>query len=487
MPPDPSTQSVHQADPFATLALRPGWLVSRLGIAARTGLDAEVTAYSIVFWLHDALPAQDMIAWQEQKARITAEMALAGQKGAYGKLGALSSDLNRAFEDHVELSLRAGAGAHIRTEAVQALADGISASTACRLLAWSICRNHVHVIAELTGEMGVDELAAEIGEAETVAAPAPQEGEEGSAGNFRHITVLLHETVDMLAAAPGKLIVDCTLGGGGHTELLLEQGATVWGIDRDPDARRAAALKLARFGSRFKVLAGNFQDVESLLAQQGVSRVDGLLADLGVSSHQLDTASRGFSFREDGPLDMRMDTRSAFSARNLVNEAPEEELADILWQYGEERASRAIARAIVKARAQAPITTTGQLARVVESVLPRKGRQHPGTRTFQALRIAVNGELDALDSLLNSSVRLLGKGGRLTIITFHSLEDRRVKQFFDLRSRPEIDRPEWPAPRPNPDYCFRLLSRKPVTAGEEELSTNPRSRSAKLRGVEKII
>lgn len=521
MPPDPSTQSVHQADSFATLALRPGWLVSRLGIAARTGLDAEVTAYSIVFWLHDALPAQDMIAWQGQKNRITAEMALAGQKGAYGKLGALSSDLNRAFENHVELSLRAGAGAHIRTEAVQALADGISASAACRLLAWSICRNHVHVIAELTGEMGVDELVyswkalapaenwesayhtealkapevgarldelvAEIGEAETVAAPALQEGEEDSSGSFSHITVLLHETVEMLAPAPGKLIVDCTLGGGGHTQLLLEHGATVWGIDRDPDARRAAALKLARFGSRFKVLAGNFQDVESLLAQQGVSRVDGLLADLGVSSHQLDTASRGFSFREDGPLDMRMDTRSAFSARNLVNEAPEEELADILWQYGEERASRAIARAIVKARAQAPIATTGQLARIVESVLPRKGRQHPGTRTFQALRIAVNGELDALDSLLASSVDLLGKGGRLAVITFHSLEDRRVKQFFDLRSRPEIDRPEWPAPRPNPDYCFRLLSRKPVTAGEEELSTNPRSRSAKLRGVEKII
>lgn len=215
-------------------------------------------------------------------------MALAGQKGAYGKLGALSSDLNRAFEDHVELSLRAGAGAHIRTEAVQALADGISASTACRLLAWSICRNHVHVIAELTGEMGVDELvcswkalapavnwesayhaealkapevgarldelAAEIGEAETVAAPAPQEGEEGSAGNFRHITVLLHETVDMLAAAPGKLIVDCTLGGGGHTELLLEQGATVWGIDRRSGRaprRRAQAgpLRLALQGA----------------------------------------------------------------------------------------------------------------------------------------------------------------------------------------------------------------------------------------------
>ena len=171
----------------------------------------------------------------------------------------------------------------------------------------------------------------------------------------------------------------------------------------------------------------------------------------------------------------------------IYYEAPEEEIANIIWQFGEERASRAIARAIGKARAQAPITTTAQLARIVESVLPRKGRQHPGTRTFQALRIAVNGELDALDALLDSSVRLLGQGGRMAVITFHSLEDRRVKQFFELRSRPEIDRPEWPAPRPNPDYCFRPLSRKPVTAGEEELSINPRSRSAKLRGVEKII
>lgn len=521
MPPDPSRPSDLQTHPYATLALRPGWLVSGLGIAAGTGLDAEVTAYSIVFWGHDALPAQAMVSWQEQKARITADMSLAGQKGAYGKLGALASDLNRAFEDHVELFLRAGAGTHVRTEEAQALANGVADSAACRLLAWSICRNHVHVIAELTGEMGVEELVcswkalapsmpwetachtealkapevrakvdallAEIGEGATAAMPDPDQEAAGSGSEFRHMTVLLPETVEMLAAGPGKLIVDCTLGGGGHTELLLEQGATVWGIDRDPDARRAATLKLARFGSRFKVLAGNFQDVETLLAQQGVSQVDGLLADLGVSSHQLDTVSRGFSFREDGPLDMRMDTRAAFSARNLVNEAPEKELADILWQFGEERASRVIARAIVKARSQAPVTTTGQLARIVESVLPRKGRQHPGTRTFQALRIAVNGELDALDALLDSSVRLLGKGGRMAVITFHSLEDRRVKQFFDLRSRPEIDRPEWPAPRPNPEYCFRLLSRKPVTAGEEELSTNPRSRSAKLRGVEKII
>ena len=481
MPPDSSITPNPQARPCATLALRPGWLASGLGVGARTGLHAELTAYSIVFWGHDALPAQDMVAWQQEKARLMAEMSLAGQKGAYGKLGALSSGLTRAFDDHIELSLRAGAGTHVRTEEVQALANGLAEETSCRVLAWSVCRNHVHVIAELTEEKGVDELVcswkalapsmnwedayhtealkareaaarvdaliSELGDDAAAAVDAEADGADSGNG-FRHITVLLHETVDMLKAGPGKFIVDCTLGGGGHTELLLEQGATVWGIDRDADARRAAMLRLARFGSRFKVLAGNFQDVESILSQQGVSRVDGLLADLGVSSHQLDTASRGFSFREDGPLDMRMDTRAALSARNLVNEAPEEEIANILWQFGEERASRAIARAMVKARAQAPITTTAQLARIVESVLPRKGRQHPGTRTFQALRIAVNGELDALDALLDSSVRLLGQGGRMAVITFHSLEDRRVKQFFDLRSRPEIDRPEWPAPRP---------------------------------------
>lgn len=484
----------------------PGWLASDLGIGARTGLHAELTAYSIVFWGHDALPAQDMVAWQQEKARLMAEMSLAGQKGAYGKLGALSSGLNRAFDNHIELSLRAGAGTHVRTEEALALANGLAEETSCRVLAWSVCRNHVHVIAELTEEKGVDELVcswkalapsmnwedayhtealkareaaarvdaliSELGDDAVAAVDAEADGAVSGTG-FRHITVLLHETVDMLKAGPGKFIVDCTLGGGGHTELLLEQGATVWGIDRDADARRAAMLRLARFGSRFKALAGNFQDVESILSQQGVSRVDGLLADLGVSSHQLDTAARGFSFREDGPLDMRMDTRAAFSARNLVNEAPEEEIANIIWQFGEERASRAIARAIGKARAQAPITTTAQLARIVESVLPRKGRQHPGTRTFQALRIAVNGELDALDALLDSSVRLLGQGGRMAVITFHSLEDRRVKQFFELRSRPEIDRPEWPAPRPNPDYCFRRFPASPLLREKKNFQPTP--------------
>ncbi len=515
IPPEPTQP------PGNAIALRPGWLASGSGIAARTGLHAEVTAYAITLWGADAIPPHALTAWQDQKKDITAAMTAAGQKGAYGKLAELASELNRAFDTHIELFLRAGAGTHVRTDEAQAMAEAIADCKDCRLLGWSICRNHVHVIAELSGEKGVNELVAdwqaaapsmpwadsyhtealkapevaarldklidELGDELISAQDGMNHGDAQDAGKFSHITVLLHETVDMMDACPGKLIVDCTLGGGGHTELLLEKGATVLGIDRDPAARCAATARLARFGNRFKALAGNFTDVVELLAMQGITQVDGILADLGVSSHQLDTAQRGFSFREDGPLDMRMDTRAAYSARNLVNEMPEADIANILWQYGEERASRAIARAIVKARAIAPITTTGQLADIVASVLPRKGKQHPGTRTFQAIRIAVNGELDALDSLLDASVRLLKKGGRLAVITFHSLEDRRVKQFFDLRSRAEIDRPEWPAPRPNPDYCYRLLSRKPVIAGEEELSVNPRSRSAKLRGVEKII
>ncbi len=505
--------------PGIEFALRPGWLASGAGIGAGTGLDAKTTAYSITFWGEDAISADALASWQKRTAELTAAMSLAGQKGAYGKLAALADDLNRAFDDHVELFLRAGVGTHVRTDEAQAMAAAIADCPDCRLLAWSICRNHVHVIAELSGEKGVNQLVASWQAAapsmrwaatcHTAALKAPEaaacvealidelgddiitaqdasDADPAAAPDFRHVTVLLHETVDMLEPAPGKLIVDCTLGGGGHTELLLERGATVLGIDRDPAARRAATAKLARFGNRFKALAGNFRDVEAILAKQGITQVDGILADLGVSSHQLDTAERGFSFRENGPLDMRMDTGAAYSAQNLVNEMPEAELADVIWQFGEERASRAIARAIVKARAITPITTTGQLADIVASVLPRKGKQHPGTRTFQAIRIAVNGELAALDALLDSSVRLLKQGGRMAIITFHSLEDRRVKQFCELRSRAELDRPEWPAPRPNPDYCLRLLSRKPVTAGEEELNHNPRSRSAKLRGAEKI-
>ncbi len=280
--------------------------------------------------------------------------------------------------------------------------------------------------------------------------------------------------------------MDATLGGGGHSELLLQAGASVWGVDQDPAARRAARRRLAPYGERFHALAGNFRDLASLLREQGVAEVDGLLADIGVSSPQVDRPERGFSFLADGPLDMRMDPSAPRSAADIVNEASETELADILWQYGEERASRAIARRIVQTREKRPIRRTTELADLVAEVLPRKGRLHPATRSFQALRIAVNDELGALDALLRDGLGLLKSGGRFAVITFHSLEDRAVKRSFERVTRPEIDRPEWPAPRPNPDYAARLVFRKPVTAGETELAANPRSRSAKLRVIEKL-
>lgn len=519
MPISPSSSPPKNEQSNALLPTHPGWIIAENGIGFKSDSPPQITVYSIIFWADDALPSGALEAWQQEKKSISEAMTKAGIKGAYGKLRTLAEELRQLFIEKIEFFLRAGAGTHAHAKEAHALACELSEQNYSDILAWGIYQNHVHVLLELSSDLSIDDIvtrwqklmpgtnwakqchveALKAQEAnahitriiDKLGAPIPEsqvpdQAEATEKPDFHHITVLLHETVELLAAGPDRHIIDCTLGGGGHTELLLEQGATVWGIDRDPEARRAASHRLARFGNRFKVLAGNFNDIETLLTQHGLKHVHGILADLGVSSHQLDKAERGFSFREDGPLDMRMDTRAAYSAQNLVNEAPESELADILWQFGEERASRAIARAIVKARQLNPITTTGQLAHIIESVLPRKGRQHPGTRSFQAIRIAVNGELDALDSLLDSATRLLYPGGRLAIITFHSLEDRRVKQFFDRHSKAEIDRPEWPAPRPNPDYCFRQLTKKPIIASDLELSENPRSRSAKLRGVEKI-
>lgn len=299
-----------------------------------------------------------------------------------------------------------------------------------------------------------------------------------------HAPVLRDEVTHFLRPAPGRIFLDGTLGGGGHSRALLDAGATVLGIDRDPEARARAASELGDCDGRFRMVAGNFADVGTLPEVLAAAPFDGALLDLGVSSHQLDCAARGFSFMHDGPLDMRMDPESGEPAEVIVNTAPEAELAGIFREYGEEPQARRLARAIVAERSHRPFTRTGQLAAFIEKVGARRGRIHPATRVFQALRIAVNDELGALRRALRAFPPLLRAGARFVVITFHSLEDRLVKTFFREGSRQWLDRPEWPAPRPNPDWCFHDLTRRAVEAGEDEAARNPRARSARLRAVE---
>ena len=300
-----------------------------------------------------------------------------------------------------------------------------------------------------------------------------------------HEPVLLAQTLALLEPAPGELFVDGTLGGGGHTEAFLQAGARVIGIDQDPQALAFAKERLAAFGERFMPVRANFEEVGSVLDRMGFEGIDGALLDIGVSSWQLDTPERGFSFQEEGPLDMRMNPDGPISAADLVNTAPEGELVRIFREYGEEMAARRIAQQIIRDREQSPLETTMDLVRSVEKVNPRRGRTHPATKVFQALRIAVNRELEVLQAALIAFSARLNPGGRFGVITFHSLEDRIVKQFFKTRSTEWLDRPEWPVPRRNPDFQFRLLTPKPAVASEEEQARNPRSRSAKLRVVEK--
>lgn len=301
-----------------------------------------------------------------------------------------------------------------------------------------------------------------------------------------HIPVLLSEVMDFMAPAEGKVLVDGTLGGGGHTEAMLKAGAQVYGVDQDSQAHEYAQERLQPFGDKFIALHGNFSTMPSLLAEQGVDQVDGILVDIGVSSWQLDEADRGFSFGKDGPLDMRMDRTAGRTAADLVNGCSEQELKKMFSEYGEERASGKMARCIVEQREKKPFLTTLDLADFICTIIPRGGKIHPATRIFQALRIAVNDELGVLREFLENAVKLLRPGGRLVVITFHSLEDRIVKQFLKNGSVEEIDRKEWPAPRPNPDFHFKLLTRRPVIATGDELKRNKRSRSAKLRAAEKI-
>jgi 16S rRNA (cytosine1402-N4)-methyltransferase len=287
---------------------------------------------------------------------------------------------------------------------------------------------------------------------------------------FTHTPVLLEEVMQFMEPKPGGRFIDATLGAGGHTRALLERTAPdgrVLAIDQDESALAKAGETLQSFGSRVVLVHSNFRDVGLIAAEHGFLEPDGVLADIGISSMMVDDASRGFSFMREGPLDMRMDQNQELTAAEIVNTFSEKEIADILYNYAEERRSRAIARSIVRAR---PLKLTTDLARAVERVMggPRYGKIHPATRTFQALRIYVNDELKSLETFLDSSMTVVRSGGRLVVITFHSLEDRIVKNKFRT-----------------PHVPGRVLTKKVVTGTEEEVRRNPRARSAKLRAWEK--
>ena len=259
-----------------------------------------------------------------------------------------------------------------------------------------------------------------------------------------HVPIMVSEVLTLLEPSRGGVFADGTLGGGGHAEAVLSampESGKLFGIDRDDDALKAAGARLSRFGERFTAIKGNFFDMTELLKVRGVKSVDGILLDLGVSSHQLDEGSRGFSYKAEAPLDMRMDQSAPLTARTVVNEWPESELKRIFWEYGEEKFSGMIARRIAERREQKPIETTTELAEIIKGAIPAKYRnepQHPARRCFQAIRIAVNGELDGLEDAIRAAHDLLNPGGRLAILTFHSLEDRIVKNVFRSFENPCI-------------------------------------------------
>lgn len=293
-----------------------------------------------------------------------------------------------------------------------------------------------------------------------------------------------HEVAEWMDATPQKFIIDGTLGGGGHSEQMLESGARVLGVDRDPEALAHAQKRLARFGDQFCSWQGNFSDLSESPALSDGERADGLLLDLGVSSRQIDAAERGFSFQKTGPLDMRMGATDSFTAANLINEWSEAEIERVFREYGEEPRARKFAAAIVAQRRNKPFETTTELADCIERTAGGRGKTHPATRVFQAIRMVVNDELGSLERALEQSLALLKPGGRLLTITFHSLEDRMVKHFMQDRAKAWLDRPEWPEPRPNPRYALRLLRRKAIMPSQQEIRKNPRARSAKLRVAE---
>ena len=290
-----------------------------------------------------------------------------------------------------------------------------------------------------------------------------------------HEPVMVPEVLDLLAPSGGGLFVDCTVGLGGHSRALLEAGAgRVLGLDRDPKALALARETLATFGDRVELVHADYRELDRVLDERGIAHVAGTLADIGVSSMQFDAEGRGFSFRRDEPLDMRMDQSHGPTVADLLRDVEETELADVIYRFGEERASRRVARAIVYARRESPVDTTGRLAAIVRRAVPHKGHQRidPATRTFQALRIWVNRELDGIDAFLYSASRRLLANARLAIITFHSLEDRIVKHTFRAMEKA--------------GEGLRILTKRPLVPADEEVARNPRARSAKLRAIERF-
>ena len=304
---------------------------------------------------------------------------------------------------------------------------------------------------------------------------------------FKHTSVLLNETIEGLNIKPDGIYVDGTLGGGGHSlEVCKHLGAkgSIIGIDQDAAAIEAAGERLKDFGEKVTIVRSNYCDMKSRLHELGVDKVDGIILDLGVSSYQLDTAERGFSYREDAPLDMRMDTRQTMTARDIVNNYSEMELYRVIRDYGEDKFAKNIAKHIVIARDKEPIETTGQLSEVIKKAIPMKYQKksgHPAKRTFQAIRIELNRELEVLRDSLDDMIELLNPGGRLCIITFHSLEDRIVKSAFKKNENPCVCPPDFPVCVCGKVSKGSIVTRKPILPSEEEMGHNSRSKSAKLR------
>lgn len=310
---------------------------------------------------------------------------------------------------------------------------------------------------------------------------------------FKHIPVLFHEIMDIMAPQPGEIFVDCTLGGGGHSRGFLEwmggDGRLI-GIDQDTNALKAAQANLAEFGERVTYVHSNYNHLDEILNTYAPDGVDGILFDIGVSSHQLDEKDRGFSYMQDAPLDMRMNQSQQFSAWDVVNTYSEDELHRIIKEYGEERWAKRIAKFIVEFRKDKPVETTGELVDIIKRAIPKGAREegsHPAKRTFQAIRIEVNDELGVLSRTISVAAKHLKKGGRLGIISFHSLEDRIVKEQFRYLASDCICPPELPFCQCDKVSEVKSLTRKPVTATKEELEANSRSKSAKFRAVEKIV